>query len=1169
MQTKSSAWKFFLIPAILFAITSEFFQHIIKRSEGEKIEYAQKEILNLEKKIRESLDVIASFSADSQFHEYFIHSGQQDLGFSFFYFENGALKFWSDNTKVLPENASSEKINDGTLMTLPDGTYDAFEKSFGNKKIIGLILLHQTFSYENKFLVNHFNPLLKLDEQFILSTGKGDHLLKSSSGTDLLALDFSRAIPDELPFKTPAWFYLFAFVFLFTGLMLYFQNRTTIFFSVALTGIVLFLLRYTMIRFRLPGELYYNDFFSPKLYGSSFFFNSIGDFFLNAFALFSFSGLLNYHFKKSGYSLNLSPKTCFLLLLTVFVLMIVFYAMHSLIGDIVLNSKITFEPSISELDINSLVAALSVLLLLWSFYSLTTGLLLPFKNVFSFRNLFGNISSFASGLLAILVISAYASLLISTNLKEKKLENQKLFAQRLDSRRDQLAEYLFNDLQKRILNDSLVRVIIKEKKDVTEKISQHLLQNFFTGYFSKFDLNVSVLDNSGFSFDPSATDSISGWEQQFQQGKSTASALLSLQPDESGKLKYLSLLRINDPAGSPIATIAVVFTARRTQLIEGFPELFVSNNVMKNRDENGYSYARYSGGALIYAGGNFPYPFHSPTFDKSEPGFSSLSLEGYDHVIYRTSSSTYVVVSRPGEVLFDRLSIFSYLLVFFLSVFLIVNFIFFLLLRKDKFQFSLKQRIRSSLISLVIISFVLIASGTSVYIVRKYDSDKNKTILSRLNAMWFAITDRFGFETLLSSENSANKTSELNSIVSNFNLDFNLYDDAGNLFYSSQPKLFEKGILSTRINPEAFYEMQQSGKTQFVHMENIGKLSYAAAYAPFTDKSGNIAGYLNLPYFEKQNELNKEISGFLSALINIYLLLLAVSLLLALFITSRITKPLLLIQERLSLIRLGSRNEIIEWKRNDEIGQLVHQYNKMVEALAESADKLSRSERESAWREMAQQVAHEIKNPLTPMKLSMQHLQRAWNEKSGNLDELFQRISKTMIEQIDALSNIASEFSNFAKMPQAKNEWLELNEIINSSINLFNDTPGILISFNDDGVVRRIFADRDQLIRAFSNLIKNAIQSIPENKKGEINISLKTESGSYHIAVSDNGSGIPLSLQPKIFTPNFTTKTSGMGLGLAMVKSTLDAIGGRISFETSEGRGTTFHIVIPQQHNPS
>ena len=254
---------------------------------------------------------------------------------------------------------------------------------------------------------------------------------------------------------------------------------------------------------------------------------------------------------------------------------------------------------------------------------------------------------------------------------------------------------------------------------------------------------------------------------------------------------------------------------------------------------------------------------------------------------------------------------------------------------------------------------------------------------------------------------------------------------------------------------------------------------------------------------------------------------------------------------------------MIEWKRDDEIGQLVKQYNKMVEALAESADKLSRSERESAWREMAQQVAHEIKNPLTPMKLSVQHLQRAWNEKSGNLDELVQRISKTMIEQIDTLSVIASEFSNFAKMPRPKNEVLDLDEMIRSAVNLFAVTPGLEIHFEENPGKRLVFADREQLSRAFSNLLKNAIQAIPENKKGMIGIAIKTENGLHVISVSDNGSGIPKALQSKIFSPNFTTKTSGMGLGLAMVKSATELLGGNIWFETTEGKGSVFYISLP------
>ena len=198
------------------------------------------------------------------------------------------------------------------------------------------------------------------------------------------------------------------------------------------------------------------------------------------------------------------------------------------------------------------------------------------------------------------------------------------------------------------------------------------------------------------------------------------------------------------------------------------------------------------------------------------------------------------------------------------------------------------------------------------------------------------------------------------------------------------------------MNPGAFFRIKESGLTQFIHPEKAGQLKYIAGYAPFTDHSGNIIAFLNLPYFEKQNELNKEVSVFLSALVNIYVLLFALAVLVTIFISSRITKPLLLIQEKMSGIRLGAINEKISYKENDEIGQLVHEYNRMIDELSVSAGKLAQSERETAWREMARQVAHEIKNPLTPMKLSVQHLHRTFKDKGYGDDQLVDRITATL-----------------------------------------------------------------------------------------------------------------------------------------------------------------------------
>jgi len=463
-----------------------------------------------------------------------------------------------------------------------------------------------------------------------------------------------------------------------------------------------------------------------------------------------------------------------------------------------------------------------------------------------------------------------------------------------------------------------------------------------------------------------------------------------------------------------------------------------------------------------------------------------------------------------------------------------------LLLNREFFQFNLNRRIQVSVIVLVILSFVLIGSGTIYYIIWKYSEDQQRSIAGQVNGLWFLVSGLPGSKESLSENWNSEYVASLNQVHQNLNIDFNLYDENGELYYSSQSRIFEQGITSRRMNPHALNELLENGRTQFIHRENIGKLRYIAGYAPFTDLKGNITGFLNLPYFEKQNELNREISGFLSALINIYVILLALSLIVALFISSRITKPLQLIQSKMGQTRLGRRNELIEYKRNDEIGRLVLEYNRMIEELSASAEKLARSERESAWREMARQVAHEIKNPLTPMKLSVQHLQRAWNESQEGKEEMIGRISATLIQQIDTLSQIATEFSDFARMPAAEKINLDLKELIRSETELFRETPGVKITFHEPEFDTRVYADKRQLLRAFSNLLKNAIQAIPEDRPGKIDIRIEREGSDLLVTFEDNGIGIPEDQRDKIFIPNFTTKSSGMGLGLAMVKNILE-----------------------------
>jgi nitrogen fixation/metabolism regulation signal transduction histidine kinase len=236
----------------------------------------------------------------------------------------------------------------------------------------------------------------------------------------------------------------------------------------------------------------------------------------------------------------------------------------------------------------------------------------------------------------------------------------------------------------------------------------------------------------------------------------------------------------------------------------------------------------------------------------------------------------------------------------------------------------------------------------------------------------------------------------------------------------------------------------------------------------------------------------------------------------------------------------------------------------MIDELARSADMLAKSERESAWREMAKQVAHEIKNPLTPMKLSVQYLQKAWDEKSDDWEERLQRFTRTIVEHIDTLSAIASEFSDFAKMPQKKEIRLNLSDIIKKSIDLYSDIENIQFRYTAvPDPPYHVMADKNQLIRVFNNLIQNAVQAIGKRHDGNISIQLEKRGREYLISVTDNGPGIPDDMMDKIFSPSFTTKTSGMGLGLALVRSIIVEAGGSISFESSSEKGTTFFIRLP------
>jgi len=271
-----------------------------------------------------------------------------------------------------------------------------------------------------------------------------------------------------------------------------------------------------------------------------------------------------------------------------------------------------------------------------------------------------------------------------------------------------------------------------------------------------------------------------------------------------------------------------------------------------------------------------------------------------------------------------------------------------------------------------------------------------------------------------------------------------------------------------------------------------------------------------------------------------------------------------MLSSRLASVELGKKSEHLSYNGSDEVGDLVRQYNRMVDELEQSAQKLANSEREYAWREMAKQIAHEIKNPLTPMKLNVQQLLKSWTDGVPGFEKKLERFTRNQIEYIDNLSSIASAFSSFAKIPEANPVALDLLEQIRITLELFKNSENITFRVGPPQAENIIInADKEQINSIFSNLIKNGIQSIPSGQQGIIKVQIEKQNGKVLITLSDNGSGIPESLKPKMFTPNFTTKSSGTGLGLSIVKRYVENAGGRIWFESETDKGTLFFIEFP------
>lgn len=484
-------------------------------------------------------------------------------------------------------------------------------------------------------------------------------------------------------------------------------------------------------------------------------------------------------------------------------------------------------------------------------------------------------------------------------------------------------------------------------------------------------------------------------------------------------------------------------------------------------------------------------------------------------------------------------------------------------------KMKLSGKLQLILTSMVIVFLIAIFVLSIVHIRNGFVKTQRQQLQDKARYIQMALQTIYYWDIELSKSNTSALNIDLRDMSFAYETDIHVYDLNGQLLGSSTPQIFDLGILSSHMASEALFTTEHT----MVREERIGDVRYLSAYTEFVNGNFNTIGYISVPSFISQEEMNAYVEELLVRLIPLYTILLMISILVVWLIARMVSSPLSAITMHLKNYRLGEKGQHLSYYFEDEVGDLIQHYNEMMDALAESTQKLAQSEREGAWRTMARQVAHEINNPLTPMKLTLQLLQRY--KGTERFDEYFDKSTKLLIDQIDNLGYIATSFSSFAKMPEVKPSQVDIAKKLYEFVVLLRNNPdSVPIRYvgPEEGV--EVMADAEQITQVFTNIVRNALQAMEGRENSDIIIIMKMVSSQQcaikgivegskwvEISFSDNGPGIPDEVVEKVFIPNFTTKNTGAGLGLAISKNIVEGSGGMINFTTSD-KGTTFYVYL-------
>ena len=1094
-------------------------------------------------------------------------------------------------------------------------------------EIFSVIILYQNFQNENEYLRSNYNETIFSNDPLNLSRSvlqSKDRLLVKNKGKAIFSVSppSSESLQSRSITQTSVIFtslaLLFLGIWLFQiGKKLYFEKKFLA--TYFILGSFLVLVRVFMLYFSLPFVLNEANIFNPKFYALSQVNPSIGDVFLNIlFALvFMVYVLCTYVYSQAMKQFLRASKIVQILVSVLSVLLgyLLFGYFFNIISSFYRQSKDLFN-----LGLNIHFDAFRVITIVVSI--ILTGLYFGWNHIFvnffirsklkikaiifSFATLVGiAVFSFLYGFQwVVLLVPAYWLMVIGPKfykslglfsykttiyffsaafvaalmmffIHQNELENRDFIekqkiGERYLNENDLFTEGLLAKSIATISVDTSISLAVKNQIFAREKVKQIVLEKHLDSYLDNYDTEVLLFDESGVTFDntPEAKN-LDYFTKNFQRENfktQIKDVYFINEADRELAKQYVSFIQILQD-GRLVGHVVLDMKLEGETSQGIYPDLLKNRKGFQDINQREYSFAIYQNGILKQNLGFFNYGkrFSRANLSNNDLFEKGLVESEFSHVGLKNQKGRSIIVSSKVRPWQEIVADFS-----FQFMMLVIGVILVIILYSLRYGFSginlnFATKIQIYLNASFLLPLILVILITLSVVSATFVSNQGKSYLDITQNISQNIKSSL-LRYNQGTESLGILSQDLNRTAREAKVDINLYDAKGLLIASTKPLIFENNLLSKFLNPLAYSSILEEKEGESLQTENIGSLSFNTSFVGINDKANKPVGVIAIPFFDSKSTIESQISNVVSSILSVFTLIFISLLIISYFTSNALTVPLKLITQKIKKIDLDKPNERLVWNTNDEIGMMMGEYNKMLLKLEESKEALALSEKQTAWREMAKQVAHEIKNPLTPMKLSVQQLQRTLTiTEDVRTRDRIERALNSLIEQIDNISDIAQSFSDFAKMPVPRTEVFDLAAVVQKCADLYAGDERISLNAYIRLDKAAVVGDRQLMSRIITNLIINGVQSVPASRKPIINLRLyKADTENVFIVeVQDNGNGIPESLRNKIFVPNFSTKAGGSGLGLAMAKRGIEHANGNLWFESVTSKGTTFFLDLP------